>query len=208
MEELEEAAGEVTGQVTAGNSLSTEVAAPWNTSITIPAVQITQFHRHGRRPYHQPFSALPWTLCKFVHCRYVWNVQFLYKHCAPYVVDFVLNFLLYRISFCTKFIFIQIATHFTQHTKHPAHCSVYLQFVELHSESVATSWASAMFTLLPMVKKLCKSCNMCSLCKVLDLCSVQSVQVCIVGLWARALQSRQLAIPQLTAFVAAAAGDS
>ena len=156
MEELEEAAGEVTGQVTAGNSLSTEVAAPWNTSITIPAVQITQFHRHGRRPYHQPFSALPWTLCKFVHCRYVWNVQFVYKHCAPYVVDFVLNFLLYRISFCTKFILIQIATHLTQHTKHPAHCSVYLQFVELHSESVATSWASAMFTLLPMVKKLCK----------------------------------------------------
>ena len=115
MEELEEAAGEVTGQVTAGNSLSTEVAAPWNTSITIPAVQITQFHRHGRRPYHQPFSALPWTLCKFVHCRYVWNVQFVYKHCAPYVVDFVLNFLLYRISFCTKFIFIQIATLNTTH---------------------------------------------------------------------------------------------
>ena len=110
MEELEEAAGEVTGQVTAGNSLSTEVAAPWNTSITIPAVQITQFHRHGRRPYHQPFSALPWTLCKFV-----WNVQFVYKHCAPYVVDFVLNFLLYRISFCTKFIFIQIATLNTTH---------------------------------------------------------------------------------------------
>ena len=46
MEELEEAAGEVTGQVTAGNSLSTEVAAPWNTSITIPPVQITHFqHR-------------------------------------------------------------------------------------------------------------------------------------------------------------------
>lgn len=146
------------------------MAAPWNTSITIPAVQITQFHRRGRRPsYHrQPPSAALYN---------VQNLQYILH--SPRTVNF-----------CAEYVF-SLKTLLSLRN---AQCTLYnvdcVQGSEHSLSSANAQWALPWHSSVgaPFHAQLCKVHDLSTVCK--------SAKLCIVGLWARrALQSLAGSLP-------------